>query len=133
LRQIQLGQLAQQKGTTTHVKELGKIMEDAHTKSQRELTALAGRRSITIPTSPTNDAMDAYQNLNEKSGKDFDIAYADMMVTRHNDAISAFEKATTDAYDEDIKNWAIASLPVLRTNLNHSIECKKVCDELKSK
>lgn len=133
MKQIRLGQLAQQKGTTTHVKELGKMVEDAHTKSQRELTALARSKSITIPTTPTDDVQDAYKDLNERSGVDFDKAYADKMVSKHKDAISAFEKATTDNYDTEIKNWAIASLPVLRTNLNHSIECKKVCDELKSR
>lgn len=129
MEQIQLGQLAQQKGTTTHVKELGKIMEDTHTKSQRDLTALARSKSITIPTSATNDARDAYTDLNEKTGVDFDKAYSDLMVKRNEDAISAFEKATTDSYDTEIKNWAITSLPVLRTNLNYSIESKRLNDE----
>jgi putative membrane protein len=131
MEQIQLGQLAQQKGTTTHVKELGKIMEDTHTKSQRDLTALARSKSVTIPTSPTNKVRDVYNNLNEKSGNDFDKAYADMMVSRNEDAIKAFEKATTESYDTDIKNWAIATLPDLRTNLNHSIDSKKRTDELR--
>ena len=31
LKEISLGQLAQEKGNATHVKELGKKMEDAHT------------------------------------------------------------------------------------------------------
>jgi putative membrane protein len=53
MAQIQLGQLAQQRGQTTHVKELGKKMEDAYTKSQRDLTALANSKRITIPTSQT--------------------------------------------------------------------------------
>ncbi|MBW6497558.1 MAG: DUF4142 domain-containing protein [Bacteroidales bacterium] len=132
MKQIQLGQLAQQKGTTTHVKELGKMMEDAHTKSQRELTALARSKSITIPTTATNDVRDAYNDLNEKTGVDFDKAYADLMVSRNEDAISAFEKATTDNYDTEIKNWAIASLPALRTNLNHAIESKRLNDETRA-
>ena len=133
LKQIQLGRLAQQKGSTTQVKELGKMMEDSHTKSQRDLTALAKSKRITIPTSATNDTRDAYEDLNKKSGNDFDKAYADKMVSQHEDAIETFENATTDNYDADIKNWAIASLPELRTHLNHSIECQKKSDELKSK
>lgn len=133
LKQIQLGKLAQQKGRTAHVKELGKRMEDSYTKSQRDLTALAQRKSITIPTSPTDDVRDAYNDLNEKSADDFDEAYIDMMVNQHEDAIKTFEDATTDMYDTDIKNWAIAALPDLRTNLNHSIESQNKHDELKSK
>jgi len=133
LKQIQLGRLAQQKGSTTQVKELGKMMEDAHTKSQNDLTALAQRKSITIPTSATDDTRDTYEDLNEKTGVDFDEAYADKMVNQHEDAIEFFETATTDSYDADIKKWAIATLPELRTHLNHSIECQKKSNELKSK
>jgi putative membrane protein len=129
--QIEVGQLAQQKGTTTHVKELGKTMEDAHTKLQRDLTALANRKSITIPTSPTDDIRDAYKNLNEKAGNDFDKAYADMMVSNHKDAIDVFEDAAQNGYDADIKQWASATLPNLRKHRDHSLDCQKKCDELK--
>lgn len=125
LEEIQLGRLAQQKGTTNHVKELGKRMEDAHTKSLNELKVLARNNSISIPTSPTHNAQDAYKNLNEKSGTDFDKAYADMMVSSHKDAISTFEDASNDSYDDGIKKWATTSLASLRTHLDHSIESQK--------
>lgn len=122
LEGIQLGQLAQQKGETAQVKELGKMMEDAHTKSLNDLTALAKSKMITIPTSSTDNAQDAYQDLNEKSGNDFDKSYVDLMVSDHKDAIETFEDASTDSNDSDIKNWATVSLPGLRTHLNHSVE-----------
>jgi putative membrane protein len=133
LKQIQLGQLAQKKGSTTHVKELGKMMEDTHTKSQRDLSALARKKKITIPTSLTDNAQDAYTKLDEKSGHDFDKEYSDKMVSQHKDAIKIFEDATKERHDIDINNWAIAALPDLRTNLNHSIDCQKKCEEMKSK
>ena len=130
LEEIQLGQMAQQKGSTAHVRELGKMMEDAHTKSQKSLTILAGSKGINIPSSPTNDANDSYIKLNKKPGKDFDKSYADMMVNGHKDAIADFEKATTECKDAEIKNWAIASLPDLRIHLNLAIECKNKCDKM---
>lgn len=130
LEEIQLGQLAQQIGRTTYVKELGKMMEKSHTKALSDLTALAKSKMITIPTSPTDDAQDAYKTLNEKSGNDFDKAYVDRMVSGHKDAIAAFEKASTDCNDTDIKNWAMAALPDLRTHLDHSIDCQKKVDKI---
>lgn len=133
LEGIQLGQLAQQKGGTAEVKELGKMVEDVHTKSLNDLKRLANSKMITIPTSPTDDAKDAYETLNEKSGNDFDKAYADMMVSEHEDAIDVFEEASTESYDADIKNWATVSLANLRTHLNHSIDLQKKSDELFSK
>ncbi|MEL7589297.1 MAG: DUF4142 domain-containing protein [Prolixibacteraceae bacterium] len=125
LEEIQLGKLAQQKGTTAQVKELGKLMEDVHTKSLIDLKALANSKTITIPMSPTDDAQNAYETLNEKSGIEFDKAYADMMVSEHKDAIDIFEKASTNSNDADIKNWATVSLANMRTHLDHSIDLQK--------
>lgn len=132
LKQINLGQLAQQKGYTTHVKELGKMMEDAHTNSQRELTSLAKRKMIAIPASATDEAKEASVELGAKSGNDFDKAYADMMVNDHADAIEAFEIATTACDDTDLNTWARASLPGLRKHLDQATDCQKKCDELAS-
>lgn len=130
LEEISLGQLAQQNGQTAHVKALGKMMEDAHTKSQKDLVALAKRKMVTIPTSETNDAKDAYTKLNEKSGKDFDKAYTDMMVKGHENAIETYEEASTDSKDPEIRNWAANMLPDLRKHLDHSMESQKKCDKM---
>lgn len=130
MKQIKLGQLAQQNGKTKHVRELGKMMEDAHTKSINELRALAKRKMISIPTSSTNDAQDAYKDLKEKSIDDFDKAYADMMVSEHKDAIETFEEASTDCNDTDIKNWATATLPGLRAHLDRSIDSQNKFDTM---
>jgi putative membrane protein len=130
LEEIQLGQLAQQKGTSTHVKELGKMMEDAHTKSLNDLTVLAKSKMIAIPTTPTEDSKEAFNKLNEKSGIDFDKAYSDLMVNEHKDVIAAFEKASTDANDLDVKNWATVSLPDLRKHLDESIACQEKCNNM---
>ena len=40
-KEIRLGKLAQEKGSMTDVKELGKMMEMAHTESMTELSAFA--------------------------------------------------------------------------------------------
>jgi putative membrane protein len=127
LKEIQLGQLAQQRGGSDHVRELGRMMEEAHSKSQSDLIALAQRKAITIPTTLTVDGRDAYEKLNKKSAEDFDLEYADMMVKEHKDAIDKFEKASLDAGDADIRNWASNSLPELRTHLQHSEQCQERC------
>lgn len=123
--EISLGQLAQQSGKSAKVKELGKMMEDAHTKSLSALTALAKSKNITLPEAQTDDGQDAYKKLTEKTGNEFDKEYADMMVKGHKDAISLFENASNDATDPDIKSWASTSLPDLRTHLDHALDCQK--------
>lgn len=130
LEEIKLGQLAQQKGTISHVKELGKMMVDEHTKAMEELMTLAKTKMVTIPTEPGAKAMDAYNMLKAKPGKDFDKAYSDMMVNGHKDAIALFEKTSASAKDADIKGWASQTLPALRTHLDHSMMCQKECNKM---
>ena len=125
LQEIKLGQLAQQLGRTASVKELGKAMENAHTNSLNELTALAKSKMVTIPTSTTENALDAYKKLNDKSGSDFDKSYADMMVNDHKDAVSVFEKISTDGNDADVKAWAASTLANLRMHLDKAMVVQK--------
>ena len=130
LQEIQLGQLAQQKGTSPQVKELGKMMEDAHAKSLNDLKSLADNKMVTIPTSPTNGAQDAYKDLNDKTGEDFDKAYVNKVVDGHDDAIDKYEDVFNNSKDTDIKSWASKSLTELRRHHNHSKEVQKQIGEM---
>lgn len=125
VEEISLGQLAQQKASMTHVKEMGKMMVDDHTKAMAALTELAKAKMIAIPTTATENAMDAYKKLNGEPAKDFDKDYSDMMVSGHKDAIAMFEKASVECKDADIKAWATATIPTLKAHLHHALMCQK--------
>ncbi|MGF1639110.1 MAG: DUF4142 domain-containing protein [Cyclobacteriaceae bacterium] len=127
MEKINLGKLAQQKGNSSHVKELGKMMEEDHTKSLNELRALAQSKSISIPNSLTDDNKDSYEKLNDKSGNDFGKTYSDMMVDQHEEAIDLFETASTKSEDPQIRTWAAEKLPTLRSHLQHAEACKEKC------
>ena len=129
--EISLGKLAQQKGSMTDVKELGKMMVDAHTKAMTDLSALAMSKSISLPESKTDDVNEAYKEMNQKSGREFDKEYCDKMVDGHKDAISKFEKASNDAVDPDIKAMAANMLPALHKHLEMAEMCKKKCEAMK--
>jgi putative membrane protein len=123
LEEIQLSQLAQSKAMGTDVKDLAKMMMNDHTKSFDELKALAAKKMITLPTSLTADGEKGYNKLMEKSGNDFDKKYCEMMVDGHKGAIKEFEKASNNALDMDIRDWATKTLPTLRGHLDHAMTC----------
>ena len=131
MEEIKLGQLAQQNSTMKDVKDMGKMMETAHTKALADLTALAKTKTITLPMASTDNAQAAYKKLSEKPKKSFDLEYCNMMVSGHKDAVSAFEKASTESTDADIKQWATTMLPTLRTHLDQAITCQKKCEKMK--
>lgn len=132
IEKINLGKLAQQKGSSPSVKELGKMMETDHTIAFTELKALAQSKSVSIPTSITEDSNNSYKKLEDKSGNDFGKAYSEMMVEHHQDAIELYEKASTRSKDPEISTWASKKLPGLRTHLKHAEACKMECDKMKS-
>ncbi|GAA0878378.1 hypothetical protein GCM10009119_13460 [Algoriphagus jejuensis] len=130
LEEVSLGKLAQQKGTSSHVKELGKMMEQDHSKSLLEVKALAQAKAVSIPSTVTDDSKDAYEKLNGKTGNDFDKDYSAMMVRHHEDAIDLFEKASSESEDAEVRAWATQKLPGLKTHLDHAKACKEECDKL---
>lgn len=132
MEEISLAKLAQQKGSSPHVKELGRMMEEDHTKSLTEIQALAKSKSVAIPASVTEDSRDAYKDLNEKTGNDFGKAYTDMMVDHHEDAIELYEKAAADSDDAAIRAYATEKLPGMRTHLQKAQAAKEKSDNIKS-
>lgn len=131
LEEIKLGKLAQQKGKMTAIKKLGEMMQDDHDKLMISLTTLAKEKSIAVPNS-LNDAAEAdYKELNSIPGNDFDLKYCDMMVNGHKGAIATFEKDSAELKDTDIRQWAIATLPILRKHLAHSIMTQAECEKMK--
>lgn len=130
LEEIKLGQLAQQKGMIEDIKGLGKTMEAQHTETLTDLTALAKQKVISIPTSPTENGMEAYKELNDKEPKYFDRAYCDKMVKAHKEAITLFEKASTECNDAEIKAWAVATLPHMRMHLDSALACQMKLEKM---
>jgi putative membrane protein len=128
MMEVQLGELAQQKALSQQVKDFGQKMVTDHSKANDELKALAARKNITLPPAPGDDHMDHIKKLSDKSGKEFDKDYIDLMVKDHKNDIDKFEKCSKDAKDADLKAFAEKSLPVLR---EHHEAAKKIQDALK--
>lgn len=132
MENIRLGKLATEKGSAPHVKALGKMMEEDHTKSLQELRSLAKAKSVSTPTTATQNSMEVFKDLNGKTGNDFDMAFSKLMVEQHEDAIALYEKVVSDTDDTAIKTWASEMLPGLRKHLKIAEESKEKCEAAKS-
>lgn len=129
LAEIEIGKLAQTKGTNPEVKKFGKMLVDDHTKAASEVSALAQAKNFTLPTSLTEDGQEEYKKLNEKSGADFDKKLADMMIDGHEKAINKLEKASKDAKDADVRTWASNNIAGLTAHLEHAKMLKQDLDK----
>lgn len=123
--EVKLGNLAQSKGTSAKVKDLGKMMVADHTKANDKLKSIAAKSKITLPTDLSAEKQNDYDMLNSKSGAEFDKAYADFMVKDHKKDIGEFTKQSSNGKHTALKNFATETLPTLEHHLMTAEETQK--------
>ena len=106
------------------------MIETDHSKNMEKLTTLAKKESIELPSALTDQGNDDYEKLSKLSGTSFDKEYCDMMVSGHKGAISEYENEIKETKNSDIKAFATATLPQLRTHLEHATMCKNKYDKM---
>jgi putative membrane protein len=126
MTEVKLGQMAQDKATSQRVKDFGSMMVKDHTAAGDELKSLASRKNVTLPSAVGDDHQRKIDNLNKKTGKNFDRDYIDAMVDGHQSAVNSFEKASNNTKDPDIKAWVDKTLPTLRMHLDSARAIKKI-------
>lgn len=122
MKEIEEGKMAQQKGQSADIKNLGKMMVEDHTAMGEKVKALAAKKNVQLKTALDEEDMDDIRN-NKKTGKDFDRDYASEMVDDHEKAIREFEEAA-NSNDPEIKALATEALPKLRHHLEMSKAAK---------
>lgn len=129
--EVQLGQLAQSKGTSPEVKNLGKMMVDDHSKANEELKAIAAQKNISLPAAMSEDCQKKYDDLAAKNGKDFDEAFTEFMVKDHKDDLDNFKKQAEKGDDPDLKAWAAGKVPTLEHHLDMAKSAEEAVDKAK--
>ena len=67
--------------------------------ANNEVQAVASMKSVTMPTSMSDEYMKKLNDLREKSGKDFDKDYISMVVDEHKKTVNNYEKMASDSKD----------------------------------
>jgi putative membrane protein len=144
LKEVRLGDFAEQNSTNEDVKSFARHMVHDHLAANRHLTKAALADGFNLPDTnsfyifvnndqpvkqgtqlmqrETPESVLRSQQISARqveafSGADFDKAYADAMVKDHVGAIQLFENASENVTNEDLKRIAIKTLPTLRHHL----------------
>ncbi len=118
MAEVELGKLAQQKASDARVKAFGEMMVNDHTAANNELKEIAKSKKIALPASLNNEAQQLMQDLQKKSGADFDKAYVSAMVKDHKNDIATFEHGEKVAKYPDMLAFIKKTLPVLHKHLS---------------
>ena len=130
LTEIALSKLAVAQATDSKIKEFANMMITDHTAAGDKLSALAKSKNITIPAAPDSSQQKTINDLGKKTGKDFDKAYIDQMITDHKNTISLFEDEQKNAKDADIKAFVTNTLPTLHKHLDAINKVKEECSKM---
>jgi len=126
ITEVQLGQLAQEKGASADVKQFGSRMVQDHSKSNDELKVLAQQKGVTVPSKLDARHQATVDRFKHLSGAAFDRAYVRAMVKDHKSDAAEFTRESTSAKDPDVKTFAGKTLGMIKGHLAEvqSIETK---------
>jgi putative membrane protein len=126
MTEIKAGQLAESSGMAKDVKDYGAMIVKDHTAAANKLKEIADTKHITLPADLDADSQSAISDLQKKTGKDFDKAFLDMMVSDHKKVIKAFEDEAKNGQDADLRAFAENTLHTLRKHLDDAQKCQKM-------
>ena len=125
MAEVELGRLAQDKGSNQGVKDFAGMMVRDHSAANDKVKSLASQRNVKLPDSISNAHKNKKDELAKKSGAAFDKAYMDAMVKGHQDVIDMFEKANNKSNDTEVKNFINGTLPTIRQHLDSAKSIRK--------
>lgn len=117
MAEVEFGKLAQEKAMNPRVKNFGEMMVKDHSAANDDLKSIAGKKNVMLPND-LGKHQKHMDDLNKKTGADFDKEYMKMMVDDHKEDIDAFEKIANNGTDPDVKTFASQKLPILRKHLD---------------
>ena len=123
LSEIQVGQLAQQKGQNDDVKAFGRMLQQDHSDANQKATQVAGQLNVTPPSEPGKQDKAVYDRLAKLPAGRFDHQFARAMVADHKKDIRAFEKQAKK--NDAAGQFATQALPILRKHLETAVALEK--------
>ena len=125
MAEVELGKLAQEKGTSDQVKSFAQRMVTDHNKANDELKTLAQNKDITLPTDIDPHDKALRDRLSKLSGAQFDHAYMQAMLTDHRKVANEFRHESQIGKDPDIKAFASKTLPTIEEHLKLAEDTNK--------
>ena len=133
--EIELGRMAQERGTHPDVKEFGAMMVREHQAAAQELRPIGSQLGTAAGAPGTDAREEAREELTELreelaqlTGRDFDRKYIEEMIDDHEAGIRDLESRVENAANADVRTWASRTLPKMRQHLERAKSIKETLD-----
>jgi putative membrane protein len=117
LTEIAAGKAAQQKATSTVVREHGRLFITDHTRLDASLQKVASGLGVTLPSTPNAAQRATLAAVSAKSGAAFDSAWLTSQLAGHRAAKAAGQAELAGGSDPTVLAAAKAAAPVVQMHL----------------
>ena len=152
MTEVQLGELAAERGVNREVKQFGQMMVKDHTRVGDELKKTVAAHTVQLPTALDDKHRDLVEKLRGMKGTDFDREYMAAMVDGHEQVKDLLEgrarradsrNANTTAapgasadrnqqLEVAVNQWAAKTLPGVEQHLERAKAIKEQLDDVRN-
>jgi putative membrane protein len=106
MAEVRLGKLAQDKASSSEVKDFARRMVDDHSEEIAKLSKIAEEDGVPLPSQLDSRHQKTYDRLAKLSGAEFDRAYMKEMTSDHKKDVSEYQRAAKSAKDDQLQEHA---------------------------
>jgi putative membrane protein len=133
MAEVQMGQLAAQKGSSDDVKQFGQKMVQDHTQMGDQMKQVAQQLGVSEPKGLSKKDKAEVAKLNSLSGPEFDKAYIATMVKDHKKDLSDFRAEAQNTQNPNVKQVAQQGAQVIDQHLQMAEQLAKAHNQVASK
>ncbi len=129
--EVELGNLAMQKGARPAVKELGQRMARDHERLNQQLQDIAARLRMQWPQTLDDKHQRIVERFSKMNGGQFDQAFLKDQIQDHEKDMKLFEAKAKNAQEPTLRDFATQALPTLREHLKLAQDAQRGTSEKK--
>ena len=121
LAEIAAGTLAEQKGRSAQVRELGRMWVEDHTRLDADLKKVTQRLGVSLPTQPNAEQRAFAARVKKLSGTTFDKVWLSGQLTGHVETRTAGRTELARGSNADALKVAKTSAPIVQHHINEIV------------
>ena len=125
MTQAHEGQMAESQAARADVKSFAKTLVDDHTADYTQVSQLAAKVGVTVPTGINTSRNATIEQLGRLKGDRFDHQFTNDEIASHRQLLAAYQHEAKDGHDADVKAYAQKAIPVLEKHLQLAQQCAK--------
>ena len=118
LHEVELAKLATTQAKNEAVRKFAETLHTDHMKANEELKKAATDAGLAVPEKMNAEHQKVVDTFKDYKGDNFDSDFMKHMIAGHEKSIDLFKRASKEAKDQKLKDFAAKTLPVIQAHLD---------------